>query len=142
MVRSLIAQLLSDYDFGSPHPVLRPGVDLALIEGGDLAELTGLLGWLVRQLPEEVTLVIIVDGIAFYEREEFENPMLDVMGDLVGLTAASDVQATVVAVVVFVRAIAVVAAVIRLIVAASSVPEVAAAEPDEAEILRAGAEGF
>lgn len=95
MVRSLIAQLLSDYDFGLPHPVLRPGVDLALIEDGDLAELTGLLGWLVRQLPEEVTLVIIVDGIAFYEREEFESPMLDVMGDLVGLTAASDVQATV-----------------------------------------------
>jgi hypothetical protein len=95
MVRSLIAQLLSDFDFGLSHPMLCPGVDLALVEDGDLAELTGLLGWLVRQLPEEVTLVILVDGIAFYEREEFEGPMLDVMGDLVGLTAASDVQATV-----------------------------------------------
>ncbi|KAK3299630.1 uncharacterized protein B0H64DRAFT_455727 [Chaetomium fimeti] len=94
MVRSLIAQLLSDYDFGLSYPML-PDVDLASVEEGDLAELMALLGWLVRQLPEEVTLVILIDGLAFYEREEFEGPMLDVVGDLVGLTAASDVLATV-----------------------------------------------
>ncbi|KAK4448914.1 hypothetical protein QBC34DRAFT_100872 [Podospora aff. communis PSN243] len=94
MVRSLIAQLLSDHDFGYSNP-MNPDTDLPLIEEGDLSELALLLRWLVLQLPEDITLVFLIDGIVFYERDEFEEPMLDVLGDILGLTVASDVSATV-----------------------------------------------
>lgn len=36
-----------------------------------------------------------MDGIVFYEREQFEGPMLDLLGDIVGLMVISDVLATV-----------------------------------------------
>ncbi|KAI8627131.1 hypothetical protein F5Y19DRAFT_477692 [Xylariaceae sp. FL1651] len=95
MMRSLIAQLLCDYDFGPKH-LLPPSVDPDVIEEGhSLSQLRRLFGWLVRQLPEEVTLFCLVDGIVFYEREDFEDPMLDVLGDLLELTASNDVLAAV-----------------------------------------------
>ncbi|KAI1815511.1 hypothetical protein GGS20DRAFT_543515 [Poronia punctata] len=94
MMRSLIAQLLCDYDFGPMH-LLPPGVDPDVIaERHSLAQLRCLFRWLVRLLPEEVTLVHLVDGIVFYEREEFEDPMLDVLGDILELTLSNDVLAT------------------------------------------------
>ncbi|KAI1657661.1 hypothetical protein F4813DRAFT_396181 [Daldinia decipiens] len=95
MMRSLIAQLLCDYDFG-PRNLLPPGVDPELIEEGhSLSQLRHLFGWLVRQLPEEITLFCLVDGIFFYEREDFEDPMLDVLGDILELTTSDDVLASV-----------------------------------------------
>lgn len=94
MMRSLIAQLLCDYDFGPRH-LLPPGVDPDVIEEcRSLAQLRHLFRWLVRLLPEEVTLVYLLDGIVFYEREEFEDPMLDVLGDILELTRSDDVLAT------------------------------------------------
>ncbi|KAK4196074.1 hypothetical protein QBC40DRAFT_268756 [Triangularia verruculosa] len=94
MVQSLIGQLLSDHDFGLSYSLV-PSADVALIEDGDLEELALLLRWLVQQLPEEVTLVFLIDGIIFYEREEFEGPMLDILGDILGFTATNDISATV-----------------------------------------------
>ncbi|KAG4222786.1 hypothetical protein PC116_g28741 [Phytophthora cactorum] len=95
MVRSLIAQLLCDYDFGSRH-LLPPDIDPEIIEEGhSLSQLRRLLCWLVRQLPEEITLFCLIDGIVFYEREDFEDPMLDVLGDILGLTVSNDVMASV-----------------------------------------------
>ncbi|KAI0401475.1 hypothetical protein F4802DRAFT_580381 [Xylaria palmicola] len=94
MMRSLIAQLLCDYDFGPGH-LLPPDVDPDVIEQGySLSQLRRLFRWLVRQLPEEITLVCVVDSVFFYERKEFEDPMLDVLGDILELTT-SDVSATV-----------------------------------------------
>lgn len=91
MMRSLIAQLLCDYDFGPWH-LLPPGVDPDVIaEGHSLSQLRRLFGSLVRLLPEEITLFCLVDGIVFYEREDFEDPMLDVLGDLLELTTSDDV---------------------------------------------------
>ncbi|KAJ8120201.1 hypothetical protein ONZ43_g3032 [Nemania bipapillata] len=94
MVRSLIAQLLCDHDFGPRH-LLPPDVDPDVIEQGhSLSQLRRLFSWLVRQLPEEITLVCLIDGVSFYEREEFEDPMLDALGDILEL-ATSNVAATV-----------------------------------------------
>lgn len=95
MLRSLIAQLLCDYDFGPATALLPPGVDLSFIEEGSLACLRCLFDWLVRQLPGDVTLFCILDGIVFYEREEFEDPMLDALGDILSLTADDSIRAAV-----------------------------------------------
>ncbi|KAI1804747.1 hypothetical protein F4811DRAFT_570833 [Daldinia bambusicola] len=95
MVRSLIAQLLCDYDFGPMH-LLPPDVDPEIIkEGHSLSQLRRLFCWLVRQLPEEITLFCLIDGIVFYEREDFEDPMLDFLGDILELTVSDDVLASV-----------------------------------------------
>ncbi|KAI0387115.1 hypothetical protein F5Y04DRAFT_243035 [Hypomontagnella monticulosa] len=91
MVRSLIAQLLCDYDFGPGH-LLPPDIDPHDIHNGhNLSHLRRLLRWLVYQLPEKITVSFLIDGIVFYEREDFEDPMLDVLGDLLELTVSSDV---------------------------------------------------
>ncbi|GAP85104.2 hypothetical protein SAMD00023353_2200330 [Rosellinia necatrix] len=90
MIRSFIAQLLCDYDFGPGH-LFPPDVDPDVIgQGQSLSQLRRLFIWLVRRLPEEITLVCLIDGISFYEREEFEDPMLDALGDILELTASED----------------------------------------------------
>ncbi|KAL2151993.1 hypothetical protein VTH82DRAFT_5177 [Thermothelomyces myriococcoides] len=94
MMRSLIAQLLCDYEFDQRY-LLPPSADLHALEDHSLPQLWHLFGWLVRQMPEGVTLFCLVDGIVFYEREDFEEPMLDVLGDLIGLTASRDISAAV-----------------------------------------------
>jgi hypothetical protein len=94
MLRSLIAQLLCDYDYNM-RTELPPHVDSFLLEQGNIEQLSLVLVWLIRQLPWDVTLFCLVDGIVFYEREEFENPMLDAMGPILGLAADEYVSATV-----------------------------------------------
>jgi hypothetical protein len=94
MLRSLIAQLLCDHDFGTRN-LLPPGANPFLIKQGNLKQLRRLFGWLVSQLPEEITLFCLIDGIIFYEREEFEDPMLDILGDILGLTVDRNLPAAV-----------------------------------------------
>jgi hypothetical protein len=95
MMRSLIAQLLCDYDFVPRHRLPRD-IGLALDEKGySLSQLRRLFAWLVRQLPRDVTLFCLLDGIFLYEREGFEDPMLDVLGDILELTVSDDVSAVV-----------------------------------------------
>ncbi|KAH8746441.1 hypothetical protein F5882DRAFT_471415 [Hyaloscypha sp. PMI_1271] len=94
MTKSFIAQLLHQYDF----PVLSlnpPTTDLASLQNGDVEELCTLFRWLVRQLPEDVTFFCLVDGIAYYEREEFEDPMLEVLESILALTVDDNVRAAV-----------------------------------------------
>ncbi|KAL4779071.1 hypothetical protein BJX76DRAFT_362122 [Aspergillus varians] len=62
MARSLIDQLLRQYDFNMqqlPHPV-----DSVSSEG-----LIQLMDWLIHQLPLTYTLCCIVDGVALLERD-------------------------------------------------------------------------
>jgi hypothetical protein len=90
MVRSLIAQLLCDYDFqvdGLLPPEIDPN-EIGWVQS--LSQLRRLFCWLVRQLPEDITLFCLLDGIVFYEREEFEDPMLDVLGDILELEESDD----------------------------------------------------
>jgi hypothetical protein len=94
MLRSLIAQLIYYHDFGMTN-LFHPGADMFLVEQGDIEELCKLFVWLVRQLPQEVTLFCLIDGIIYYERDEYEDPMLDAMGPIIGLTTDESILATV-----------------------------------------------
>lgn len=84
MLRSLIAQLFLEYDFGSLDN-LPPNIDMLLVEQGNIEQLTLFFVWLIHRLPRSATLFIVIDSIAFYEREEFEDPMLDAFGLILGL---------------------------------------------------------
>lgn len=72
MVQSLIGQLLERHDFSRSH---LSGLDERLIRSGDVAELCKLFEMLVRALPDHVVLFCIMDGILYYEREEFKGDM-------------------------------------------------------------------
>lgn len=79
MIRSFIAQLLHQHDFG-PLP-LNEELDLNGIKKGNAKALRTLFSWLVKRLPEDITLVILLDGISHYEIDEdgFEDVMLRVV---------------------------------------------------------------
>ncbi|KAI1770468.1 kinase-like domain-containing protein [Hypoxylon cercidicola] len=92
MMRSLIAQLLRDYDFG-PRNLLPPDVDPDSIKNcHSLSQLRRLFRWLVRQLPKEVTLFCLIDGIDTYEGDDFAKPMHLCLGDIIKLPIADDVS--------------------------------------------------
>lgn len=93
MLISLIDQLLRQYTFDTRS--LHRDVDFAGLQGGRLGELTKLLGWLVRRLPETITLFCIIDGIVLFEREEFEADALDVFSALLRLAGDRSISATV-----------------------------------------------
>jgi hypothetical protein len=94
MTKSFIAQLLHQHDF-PVLPVNPPAIDLASLQNGDVEELLTLFRWLVRQLPEDITFFCLVDGIAYYEREEFEDPMVEVLESILALTVDDNVRAAV-----------------------------------------------
>jgi hypothetical protein len=58
-------------------------------------ELLRVLEWLVRGLAETVTLFIIVDGVALYEREQFETEALRAFAGLLRLSDDGGTAATV-----------------------------------------------
>jgi hypothetical protein len=93
MLASFIDQLLRQYEFDM-RP-LHHDVDLASLHGGDLDMLTKLLGWLVRQLPESTTVFFLVDGVALFERDEFEGEALPVLSSLLSLVGDKSVTTTV-----------------------------------------------
>lgn len=91
---SFIAQLLRQ------HPQinlrsLEQEVDIVRVQQGELESLCVLLGWLVRRLPEGVTLFCIIDGASFYERDEFVVDMNRVVGYLQWLVADQNIAAVV-----------------------------------------------
>lgn len=93
MLASLIDQLLRQHAFDTRplHREIKP----AGLEAGDLGELKMLLGWLVRQLPQTITLLFIVDGVVLYERDEYWDEAWPVLSYLLSLTAEMSVQAAV-----------------------------------------------
>lgn len=58
-------------------------------------ELLRVLGWLICGLPETVTLFIIVDGVALYEREQFESEALRAFAGLLRFSGDGGTAATV-----------------------------------------------
>lgn len=68
MIRSLIAQLLQQHEFDTR--LLHEQVNLDAVAAGDLGWLCHLFVWLACHLPQRTTLICLVDGINFYEREE------------------------------------------------------------------------
>ncbi len=88
MLLSLIDQLLRQHTFDLQ--LLHHDVDLAYLQAARLDELIKLLGWLVRQLPQAVTLFCIIDGVALFEREDFEAEALEVFSSLLRLAGDGD----------------------------------------------------
>ncbi|KAK7740447.1 hypothetical protein SLS53_005288 [Cytospora paraplurivora] len=93
MIASLIDQLLRQRTFDTRW--LHREINLADLEAGDLVGRTRLLGWLVRQLPQTVTLFFIVDGVVLYERDEYWDEAGPVLAFLLSLTADTSLQAAV-----------------------------------------------
>lgn len=89
MVQSLICQLLCQFDFAGRLPAAE--VSGALVGLGDVEELCRLFEWLVCLLPEQAVVFCLVDGILYYEREEFSEDMAYV---LVTILRMSDEQST------------------------------------------------
>lgn len=93
MLVSLIGQLLREHAFDT-RP-LHPEINLSSLQAGGMDELQKLLGWLVRQLPQTITLFCIIDGVVLYERDEHYGEALLVLAFLSTLTANPSVPATV-----------------------------------------------
>ncbi|KAH6874047.1 hypothetical protein B0T10DRAFT_588237 [Thelonectria olida] len=93
MIQSFICQLLCQYDFGS---VVRASeVNEYLLQLGEIDELCSLFEALVHRLPNSVVLVCLIDGIVYYEREEFMDSMADVLVTLLRISAEQTTQAAV-----------------------------------------------
>ena len=93
MLTSLIVQLLRQHPFDT-RP-LHHDVHLAGLQEGNLDVLTKVLVWLVRQLPQTMTLLVIIDGAVLFEREEFDTEALPVFSSLLQLAADPNVPASV-----------------------------------------------
>lgn len=101
MVLSFIAQLTKLWSFdtaklrqGESGPDGQLDVEM-IVKDGNLRKLCELFERLVRLLPEQVTLVCIIDGVSHYETDEFERSLLEVLGFLLRLTRSGDMAATV-----------------------------------------------
>ncbi|KAG5798515.1 hypothetical protein H9Q69_002457 [Fusarium xylarioides] len=77
IIQSFICQLLCQYDFSTSISAgdVRPD----LLYRGDIHELCCLFERIVFQLPKSTLLVCLIDGIVYYEREEFKESMADVL---------------------------------------------------------------
>lgn len=91
IMQSFIRQLLQSYDFGSNQmPTLH--FDDKKIQLGDVGELCKLFEALVRALPSHVVLFCLVDGISYYERDEFKEDMAVVLSAILKLSDDSSVS--------------------------------------------------
>ncbi|KAH6639085.1 hypothetical protein C7974DRAFT_387829 [Boeremia exigua] len=77
LLRSFIAQLLCQQPFDTRD--IQYSVDLASAEQGQVAGLCQVLGWLINRLPQETTLICIIDEIAYYERDAAVDETLEAM---------------------------------------------------------------
>ena len=93
MLSSLIDQLLRQFQFDT-RPLYNQ-MDLESLQEGDVAVLGELLRTLVRQLPPTMTLFVIVDGVALFERDEFEADASHAFLTLIHLVADTNVMAAV-----------------------------------------------
>lgn len=84
LIRSLLAQLLRQYEFDTR--VLHEQVNLDQVAAGDLEGLCHLFVWLACHLPQKTTLVCLIDGISYFERQEHAGGMNFVLCSLLDLT--------------------------------------------------------
>ncbi|KAI3396809.1 hypothetical protein diail_11638 [Diaporthe ilicicola] len=78
LIQSFICQLLCQHDFDNGSIPISPGA-LQDIEQGDLGALCELFELLVHMLPNTVALFCLVDGVVYYEREEFRDDLEQVL---------------------------------------------------------------
>lgn len=89
MVQSFVCQLLCQFDFDGRLPASE--ISPELVELGDVEELCRLFEWLVCLLPEHAVVFCLVDGILYYERQEFGEDMAYVLTTILRM---SDEQRT------------------------------------------------
>lgn len=101
MICSFIAQLAKLWSLGNTklpdsedHTFGQLDVEMA-VNGGNLSKLGELFTRLVQLLPEQATLICVIDGISHYETDEFEEGLLKVLGFLLGLARNRDMAATI-----------------------------------------------
>ncbi|KAH8810790.1 hypothetical protein F5884DRAFT_875629 [Xylogone sp. PMI_703] len=93
MLASLIDQLLRQYAFDTQ--LLHREINIESVQRGQLEELIRLLEWLVRRLPQSLTLFFIVDGIFLFERDEFSSEAFQVFPTLLRLASDPSVSTTI-----------------------------------------------
>ncbi|KAJ4416163.1 hypothetical protein N0V82_006923 [Gnomoniopsis sp. IMI 355080] len=86
IIQSFIVELIQRFDFGSIQmPTLQ--CDDNKIRMGDVDELCKLFEALIRVLPNHVVIICLIDGIMYYERDEFKNDMAVVLSAILKLSA-------------------------------------------------------
>ncbi|SCV58370.1 uncharacterized protein FFB14_15607 [Fusarium fujikuroi] len=93
IIQSFICQLLCQYDFSTSISAGDVRPDLLYL--GDIHELCCLFERLVFQLPRSTLLVCLIDGIVYYEREEFKESMADVLVTILRISDQQKTNATV-----------------------------------------------
>lgn len=93
MVESFICQLLCQYDFRGRLLLHEASQDQ--IRQGDLDELRALYERLVRELPSDVVLFCLIDGIMYYKREEFRENIERVLRTVLQVSADNSNSAAV-----------------------------------------------
>lgn len=95
MMRSLVSQLCQQL-VDKFSIVAAPLVSVSSQQQPwDLADLLRCFDSLARQLPRQVTLVCILDGVNHYENEDHEDEVLIVLRFLVGLTRDASIPAAI-----------------------------------------------
>ncbi|KAM0544547.1 hypothetical protein ACHAPJ_011764 [Fusarium lateritium] len=93
MIQSFICQLLCQYDFSTSVSFQDVSPELLLL--GDIDELCWLLELLIHRLPSSTLLVCLIDGIGYYEREEFVDSMADVLVTILRISKEQQTAATI-----------------------------------------------
>jgi hypothetical protein len=83
MIRSLTAQLVQQFPFPSIHPP--SDMSAHHIETTTVPQICRLFVYLISQLPPNITVFCIIDGINEYEREEYIHGVDDVIYELMGV---------------------------------------------------------
>lgn len=92
MAASLIAQLLGQQP--RDVPPLHAQVQLGSFGDTPIKHLCDLFSLLVHRLPGHLSIVCLVDGLGYYETDEYEDDMLQVLRCLLSLARAGDIAAT------------------------------------------------
>lgn len=98
VIRSLIQQLLSQTasgEFGACEPIALTEEEFQGMQQGDLGMLCRLFMELVRRLPRTAPVFIVLDGVVFYEREEFWRDFQRVLVSILQLSSEWQTQAPV-----------------------------------------------
>ncbi|KAI0117820.1 hypothetical protein GGR51DRAFT_268516 [Nemania sp. FL0031] len=91
MIRSLIAQLLCQ-GIAFDTTGLEDDVDINGVIASDVIALCHLFVWLCHQIPPEVTLFVLVDGIVFFERPDYAFEMGFVLRVVLDMVEDESVQ--------------------------------------------------
>jgi hypothetical protein len=84
MISSLIAQLLRQHTFDLS--ILHQDIDLDGLKNANMDHLCSLFSWLIHRVPEDMILICLIDGVVYYENEDFEEELLYVLKFILELT--------------------------------------------------------